>query len=169
MTDIQLSGMSSRRQSLFPPTLSRLSSFSQDPSYWRQNSSASQPSRRPSEGYQTAKPRLGTDPSDQHLCRSSCQSRPSNTLYRLELSPTLRRSAYKTDKRDTIEEEAPDCEQLHETYLGLAGGDTDKLDLNKDLTSRKERFMNSSRGSSSGLRESSLGRISSLSKQFTDV
>ena len=121
MTDIQLSMMSSRRQSLFPPTLSRLSSFSQDPSYWRQNSSASQPNRRHSEGYQALQPRIGTDPSDEHLRRSSYLSRPGNPSHKLEESPNLRRS----DKRDTIEEEGPASEQLHQTYLGQTGDNKD--------------------------------------------
>ena len=151
--------MSSRRQSLFPHAPLGLSSFSRDPLY----SSSSPTNRRPSEGILLLKSRKRTDPYDQHIRRASCMSKLSNPSYSLEVSPTLRRSAYQSERRDAIQEEASDSEHLRQPSVDQAYG------IDNELPSKDERCSNHSSCSSSDIIKSSLGRIPSLSTRFSDV
>ena len=156
--DIQLSMMSSRRQSVFPPAPSRLSSFSRDQFY----SSSSPTNRRPSEGILLLKSRKRKDPYDQHIRRASCMSKLSQS-YSLDVSPTLRRSAYQSERRDAIQEEASDSEHLRQPSVVQAFG------IEDELQSKDERCSNYSSGSSSDIKKFSLVRIPSLSTRFSDV
>jgi len=143
VTDLQQAMLSSRRQSMFPAPLPQPPSPCHDPFYWHQNSSASQPIRRPSEqSYISYKPlagrRRGTDPTqtqDYKYRRSSCFSRvgvpgykPSTSISplararrtsRTTPSPFMRGSSWISQKGDTIQEvkETPSPVQCQTTSI----------------------------------------------------
>jgi hypothetical protein len=97
VSDLQQAMLSSRRQSMFPlvpprPTSPYLSSF-----HWHQNSSATQPIRRPSEAYQPITGR-----------RFSCDPRLPTSGHNVPVgraSPKLRRSPLQSEKSHGIIQE----------------------------------------------------------------
>jgi hypothetical protein len=140
--------MSSRRQSMFPPVPPRPP--------WRQNSTASQPIRRPSEWCQPIIARRGTEPSDHR--RSSCMTRlgntpcrpgasPHHTISWREASAPLRKLSSQSEKGETIKEETKISNQCHEVV----------------------KLSSSTMGSCSSYRECKFGGTQSLSTRVSDV
>jgi hypothetical protein len=110
VSDLQQAMLSSRRQSMFPLVPPRPTSPYLSPFHWHQNSSASQPIRRPSEAYQPIIARRGTVPYNQNNRnrRFSCDHRLTRSGHNVpgrRASLTLRRSSFQSDKRDEIIQE----------------------------------------------------------------
>ena len=116
VTDIQQAVLSSRRQSMFPQVPRRPSTPSRDPFYWHQDSSASQPIRRPSGFYQPI-----TDKNEYR--RSSCISRLGSTPFGRPSSDS-RHCAWQAQRRNTIQEAketpwASPVKSLDETWISV--------------------------------------------------